>query len=321
MQKTSNIILNRAFLIIILLVIGVIPVKSQDAPMSQFYSNLVALNPAFTGTTQADRINFFYRNQWIRTPAGFHTFGLAYDKNFDKYSSGAGLVLSNEINGAYVLPSVDFTYSYMVEALPGLNISMALKGGIFQKYRLNSTLIFENPDEQISGGFSKITPDFGTGLVAFYNDLYGGVSVDHIAQPYQGVLKASNERLNRKYTVFIGYLFYYHSRLKAQQRILSPNLLAQFQGAQQNINWGFSFQYDNLIGGLWLRHSLKPNVDALIFSAGYKTKTYRFAYSYDMNVGKKTTVPLGAHEISITMLFETRIKKKFKSIKCPTFLL
>jgi hypothetical protein len=94
----------------------------------------------------------------------------------------------------------------------------------------------------------------------------------------------------------------------------------QIQGYQQNINWGISFQYDSFIGGLWLRHNLHPNFDALIFSLGFKTKSYKFAYSYDMNLGKKSLTPLGAHEISISTLFETQKKKKYKTIKCPTFL-
>ena len=89
--------------------------------------------------------------------------------------------------------------------------------------------------------------------------------------------------------------------------------MIQIQGFQQNINWGFSFQYDKLIGGVWIRHNLMANFDAMILSAGYKTQEYKFAYSYDINLGKKTLIPLGAHEISFTMLFGKSKKKKYKS--------
>jgi len=214
----------------------------------------------------------------------------------------------------------------MFEAAPNLIVSMALQAGIVQKYLNTSNLIFEDAlagtptNEILKTGYNKTYPDFGTGVVAFYNNIYSGISIDHIAQPYQGTNKTSNERLNRKYTGFFGYIYYYNTRLKMQQRIISPNILVQIQGYQQNINWGLSFQYDNLIGGLWLRHNISPNFDALIFSFGYKTKTYKFAYSYDMNIGKKTTVPLAAHEISFTTLFETHKKKKYKMVNSPTFL-
>ena len=58
----------------------------------------------------------------------------------------------------------------------------------------------------------------------------------------------------------------------------------------------------------------------LIFSVGFKTQALRFAYSYDMNVGKKATMPLGSHEVTLTLLFEKKTKKKYKAIGCPSFL-
>jgi len=306
--------------IIIIIVFYSLNAVGQDAPMSQYYSNLVVLNPAFAGTASADRVNFYYRNQWLRSTAGFQTFGASYDKSFKKYNSGMGISLTNEINGAFISPKVDFVYSYMAEILPGFTLSMGLQAGFFQKYLLASELVFQDNTEVVMSGLSKIKPDFALGVVAFLRKYYGGFSINHIAQPTQGVTKTSNERINRKYTFFAGYLHHYNTRLKGQQRVLSPNILVQIQGLQQNINWGLSFQYDKLVGGMWLRHNLHPDFDALIFSVGYKTQSYKFAYSYDMNLGKKTLIPLGAHEISFTMLFETKEKKKFKAIKCPTFL-
>lgn len=322
MPRSSNFI----YILVLLIALSSNCLQAQDAPMSQFYSNLVVLNPGFVGTTKSDRVNLFYRNQWLRSDAGFNSFGISYDKSFPKYNSGLGVILTNEMNGAFMKPTFYLVYSYMFEAAPGLFIGFGLQGGIVQKYMLSSDLVFEDElltgstSENIQGGFNKISPDFASGATAFYKNIYAGASVHHISQPYQGLSKSSNERLNRKYTAFFGYLIYYETRLKKEERVLSPNILVQIQGLQQNINWGFSFQYDKLIGGLWLRHNLQPNVDALIFSFGYKTQRYKFAYSYDMNVGKKTTMPLGAHEISFTTLFETQKKKKFKSIKCPTFL-
>lgn len=317
--KLKTICLFKNSLFLLLLIIS-ISSFSQDAPVSQFYSNLVVLNPGFTGTTESDRVNLFYRNQWLRTDAGFNSFGFSYDKSFSKYNSGLGIVFTNEINGLYIAPTIDLVYSYMVEISPQFFVSMGLQGGIAQKYLLSSNLIFDDNSESITGGFSKIIPDFSSGIVTFYKNIYSGFSVDHIAQPFQGVSKSSNAKINRKYTGFAGYLYYFQTRLLSQERVLSPNLLVQIQGQQHNINWGVSFQYDNIIGGLWIRHNLHPDFDAVIFSAGIKTKSYRFTYSYDMNIGKTTTIPLGAHEISFTTIFETVKKKKYKMIKSPTFL-
>jgi len=198
-------------------------------------------------------------------------------------------------------------------------ISFALQAGIAQKYL--KSLSFSNNEPNFSEGAAKIYPDFALGISSFYKSVYSGISVDHLAKPYQGSTSSSSIRLNRKYTFFTGYLLYFNNRLIKQERLLSPNILIQIQGLQQNICWGSSFQYDNLIGGLWIRNNFKFNMDAAIIMAGYKTKSMRFTYSYDMNIGKKTTIPLGAHEVSLTVLFKTISKKKYKAINCPTFLM
>jgi type IX secretion system PorP/SprF family membrane protein len=293
--------------------------KAQDVPYSQYYSNLVYLNPAFAGTRAENRVNLFYRNQWPKSNAGFQSFGIAYDMPIQNSNSGIGVMVTNDIAGGFVEPSFDIIYSHHVKFIKKMDLSLALQAGIVQKYIM--PLDFGTTEPGYSAGFSKIYPDFALGVSTFYKSVYTGLSVDHLVRPYQGINKSDEERLNRKYTFFIGYIFHLNERLISEERIVSPNLLIQIQGLQQNICLGSSFQYDNLLGGLWMRNNFSFNPDALIFMLGYKTKSMRFTYSNDMNLGKKTTMPLGAHEVSFTLLFKTKSKKKFNAIKCPTFLL
>ncbi|PKP08287.1 MAG: hypothetical protein CVU09_16505 [Bacteroidetes bacterium HGW-Bacteroidetes-4] len=293
--------------------------RAQDVPYSQHYSNLTYLNPAFAGTRESMRMNLFYRNQWPKSGAGFQSFGAAFDLPIEKFNSGFGVIVTNEMAGAYMQPSVDFIYSYQIKPFPDAYLSMALQGGLVQKY-LGEVELQDN-NEVLTRGFSKIYPDFAVGITGSYKNFYSGISSDHLMKPYQGVSARELQRINRKYTFFIGYLHSLTGRLIKEQRIISPSVLIQIQGGQQNINWGSSFQYNWLIGGLWLRHNVKFNMDAAILMAGFKTSDMRFAYSYDINVGKKTFVPLGSHEISFTILFDYNKKKQFQAVKCPGFLL
>jgi len=311
-------IINKNIIYLILIIIPSF-LYSQDTPYSQYYSNLVMLNPAFTGAIESDRINVFYRNQWLMTDAKFHSFGLSYDKNISKYNSGIGVIIKNDIDGVHILSTINITYSYKIKISSDFYLHMGVEGGIIQKYINTSTLIFEN-NETINSGFNKIVPDFSIGLISFYKEIYSGFSISHITEPYMGNHYSINEKLNRKYTAFLGYTHYLNTRLHSEKRILSPNILFQIQGLQYNINWGTSFQYNNIIGGLWIRHNFKPDFDAMIFSLGFKTKDYKITYSYDMNIGKKTTVILGANEISFTKIFKTKKNKKYKMIECPNFL-
>ncbi|MFA6401854.1 MAG: type IX secretion system membrane protein PorP/SprF [Salinivirgaceae bacterium] len=310
--------LKQAVVLVVFFFSLLLSLKAQDVPYSQYYSNLVYLNPAFAGTRTESRVNMFYRNQWPRSNAGFQSFGIAYDMPIQNSNSGFGVMLTNDMAGGFVEPSFDIIYSHHVKLIKKMYLSLALQAGIVQKYL--KPLDF-GATQEITNGFSKIYPDFALGVSTFYKSVYTGLSVDHLVRPYQGTKKTNEERLNRKYTFFIGYIFHLNERLIREERIISPNLLIQIQGMQQNICLGSSFQYDNLLGGLWMRNNLSFNPDALIFMLGYKTKSMRFTYSYDMNLGKKTTIPLGAHEVSFSLLFKTKSKKKFNAIKCPTFLL
>ena len=48
---------------------------AQDPIFTQFYSNPVYLNPAFSGTNKCPRFVMNYRNQWPSFPGAFVTTG------------------------------------------------------------------------------------------------------------------------------------------------------------------------------------------------------------------------------------------------------
>ncbi|MBI9066482.1 MAG: PorP/SprF family type IX secretion system membrane protein [Salinivirgaceae bacterium] len=293
---------------------------SQDIAFSQQFSNLVAINPAFSGTTLGERINFYYRNQWLGNHSGFQNFGFTYDSYLSKYNSGIGVLVNNDIQGAYIAPSIDISYSYIIKLDRDFYLSMGLQAGINQKYLSTSKLEFEQ-NESIASGLKKTYPDFVTGIIGLSKNTYFGLAVDHIGKPYTGVFSSQDSRLNRKYSLFAGYIYELKTRLISQHRYISPNVLVQLQGLQQNINWGIAFQYENLLGGLWVRHNLEPHFESTIIYLGYKTKSFRFTYSYDVNIGKRTTRMIGAHEISVTRLLPTQKSKKNYAHKSMSFLL
>lgn len=295
-------------------------VLGQDMPVSQYYNNLLITNPAYAGTAQKVRFSGLYRQQWLKVPGAFENYSISFDRPLPKINSGLGIIARNNVSGAVSEPAIEIVYSYQVKANKYLSLSMALQGGIVQKYFRQSEIDFEDDSEIIPSGLNKVYPDFGAGIVAFYKtNLYGGVSIHHLNRPQTGT-SGEASKLNMKYTGQFGYVIKMDKRLIKQTRILVPNILVQMHGNQQNITWGAVYQYDYLLGGLMMRHNIFTNIDVLIFSAGFKTQTLRFAYSYDMNVGKKATMPLGSHEVALTILFEMKTKKKYKAIGCPSFL-
>jgi type IX secretion system PorP/SprF family membrane protein len=97
--------LKQAVVLVVFFFSLLLSLKAQDVPYSQYYSNLVYLNPAFAGTRTESRVNMFYRNQWPRSNAGFQSFGIAYDMPIQNSNSGFGVMLTNDMAGGFVEPS------------------------------------------------------------------------------------------------------------------------------------------------------------------------------------------------------------------------
>ena len=96
---------------------------------------------------------------------------------------------------------------------------------------------------------------------------------------------------------------------------ISPNIIYQSQGEFNHLNLGLYLNKGPITGGVWYRWD-----DALIFLVGLYTEQFRFGYSYDITTSSLGTQTLGAHEISVTMMFPCKQKRrKFKMMRCPQF--
>ncbi len=92
------------------------------------------------------------------------------------------------------------------------------------------------------------------------------------------------------------------------------------QGIYQQINYGMEVHFKNLLGGIWLRQDLKFSYGTMIFSVGYTLDQFRFRYSYDAKLSSPDLhiPPMGAHEISMAIIFENLYKStKRRAIKSP----
>jgi hypothetical protein len=77
-----------------------------------------------------------------------------------------------------------------------------------------------------------------------------------------------------------------------------------------------------MVGGVWFRQSVgsPANPDAFIVLVGFQTSVVKIGYSYDITVSKLSSATAGAHEVSFSMQFDCRPKKKrIRAINCPVF--
>ena len=101
---------------------------------------------------------------------------------------------------------------------------------------------------------------------------------------------------------------------------ISPNFLYQQQQDFQQFNYGVYINRGPVVGGLWMRNSLK-NIDSFILMVGLIQESFKFGYSYDITLSDlKNSNTLGAHELSFTLFMPCRSRSKsFNTISCPQF--
>ena len=311
----------RKLLYIILFIFSIYADNSiaQDISFSQFYSNPLYLNPAFSGSGGVPRIALQYRNQWQGFDNAFTTYSAGFDMPIDKLQGGMGLNIINDAQANRIINSTQVNFSYAVYLQ--LSENFRLHGGLQVGYHRNSlntgALVFaDNLDPNfgnhgISAELANLTDpnysfvDFSTGVLMYSKRIFFGLAAHHLTEPQQSYYTGNENvaKLDRKYTAHFGarlpvYL-YGHNRKKFD---ISPQLIFQKQGISSQINYGvFATKY-GFTAGTWIRQNFGVRYDAVIMLLGFVKKSWQITYSYDWTVSGLRGEAGGTNEISLVFL-------------------
>ncbi|MEI7596596.1 MAG: type IX secretion system membrane protein PorP/SprF [Bacteroidota bacterium] len=307
----------------------------QDPEFSQYYANPLYLNPAYAGSNICPRLIMNYRNQWPAISGTYVTYNASYDQHFDGISGGLGLLVYNDKAGEGTLNTtqISLIYSYKFDVSRKFSIRTGLQASYFQRRidwdkltfgdMIDRKLGFINQTQEVRPSSQTIsTPDFSAGIVGYSQDFWAGFAAHHITQPNEGFL--SYARLPMKITGHIGGFIPLNGRIGKRRRKLedptiSPNILFNKQQDFTQLNYGFYFNKYPFVTGIWYRQSFE-NSDALIVLVGFQQSAFKFGYSYDVTVSKLSSSTAGAHELSFTLNFPCRPKRKrLRAIQCPSF--
>lgn len=306
---------------------------AQDPCLSQYYSNTIFLNPAFTGSSGMPRISIGYRNQYPSLGQVFVTYHAAFDMPSQLFGGGFGFNIMNDVQAKGQLNNlrIDGIYSHAlilpheIEMIAGLQGSYVIRslrtGGMVLPDGIdNLTGIYVGPGEEISDQTSGYA-DFAAGVLFFSRAWYAGLAVHHITAPNMSFSRNYLERLPRKYTLHAGInIPVFEKRFGREYLQISPNLVYIQQGSQRQLNIGAEVMRKGVFAGIYGRQNVRFGLGAVTIVAGYQDTKFRFGYSYDFN----TSLPwisdkgTGAHEITFTYRFNKSEKKtKMGTIICP----
>jgi type IX secretion system PorP/SprF family membrane protein len=304
--------------LIITMLICCLPANAQDSPLTLWCYNLHALNPSLAGSADQLRLNMFYRNQWHKADAGFQFYGASADMPVAK-SLGCGIGFANDHAAAFAKPSVYGSCSYHVKTGRQSEMRYGIRLGLAQKYLSASDLTFEQT-EFVPNKSSGVRLDAGIGASVTAGDFFAGAVLDHLLRPRQSIDGTIESRTAIKLTLDAGYICKIATLGQKNIIEITPMVIFQQQGKQQNLQFNVIGQANWLLMGIACRKNLNADMPFASIILGYSALDFRLAYSYDIDTNKKTTRMGNAHEISITKLFETKRKEKHKSIDCPSFL-
>jgi type IX secretion system PorP/SprF family membrane protein len=307
--------------------IGITNLFAQDPEFTQFYANPLYLNPAFAGSVRCPRLVMNYRHEWPSIAGTYLTTSASYDQYVNSLHGGIGVLVMNDRagEGTITTNNASLIYSYHLAVSRTFSIIAGFQGTFTQKKLDFSKLTFGDmidprygfyytTKENIPDNASPIYADFSAGLLAYSNRFYGGLVVNHLAEPNETFYSNGSSPLPRKITGHVGM-----SIPLDRESSISPNILYQQQQDFRQINLGMYMNRGPLVFGLWVRGSNR-NADSFIALVGLQQGLIRFGYSYDITVYKLALVSGGSHEISLSLQFPCKPKKKkFRTISCPSF--
>ncbi len=296
---------------------------AQDPEFTQFYANPLYLNPAFAGTARCPRFCLNYRNEWPGISGTYVTYSASYDQHFDAIGGGLGLLVTNDKAGQGTLTTTNASamYAYQLNLTREFSMKFGFQATYFQKSVDWSKLTFGDMiDErrgfvyntnEVPGLSKKSNIDVSAGFLAFSKRYFFGFAAHHLTQPDEGLLGPS--KLPTKFTGHAGAVLPIGD--KGNETFISPNVLYQKQQDFQQLNLGLYVVKGAIVGGLWYR-----NQDSFIALIGVQQHFFKIGYSYDVTISKLTNQTAGSHELSFSLQFECKPKKKkFRTVSCPSF--
>lgn len=308
--------------------LGALSAYAQDPQFTQFYANPLYLNPAFAGTARCPRVSLNYRNQWPALTGTFVTTSASYDQDVRGIMGGLGLLVTSDQAGKGTLntTTVSGIYSYTQAVSRKFSIKAGFQATYFQKSLDWNKLTFGDMIDPRRGfiyatndvprGGSVGNADFSAGFLGYTDVFFVGVAAHHLTEPNESLIVGTS-KMPMKITAHAGAAIPLGMKGKygEPKTKLSPNILYQQQAAFRQLNIGLYVEHGPIIAGVWYRSK-----DAFIALIGFHTDHLKFGYSYDVTTSKLTTATAGSHEVSLTLNFDCKKKRRrVRTVPCPTF--
>ena len=317
-NRKRQLLIKTLLLCLLINILSFVADAQQDPQFSLNRSNMLTINPGFSGSSGMVNFSLLNRYQWVGFPGAPVTIVFNTDAavRLIGKNDGIGLSVVSDDIGFEKNISVGLNYSWRVQVGKG-NLGSGISIGLMNKnLNLNmagidgSDLINLSDPALPSGAVSGVLADISLGLFYQQKNFHLAVSARHLNQPTLSFDESGRYSLKRHYYLNGSYTFQGgNERLE-----FIPSLFFKSDATTWQTDLNLTVQVDKrFFGGIGYRVE-----DAIIIMAGAEMwNGIKFGYSYDISTSALSTYNSGSHEffIAYSVLLNKKITNKHKSVR------
>lgn len=304
--------------------------EAQHLPQYSLYMlNPAQLNPAYAGMEGTLSINGIFRKQWVNLTGSPSQQNVTAHLPLFFVSSGAGIMIDNDISGARRLTSGTLQYNYQLEIGKTGILSLGAGLGIAQLTLDGSKLrtpdgsyvdnIIDHKDDLLTTGLQQAASlSMHTGIYFQTEKMGVGVGVLNLNKSKFQLEKGRLE-LSNAYTFFGRYNIDLGKYL-----LMQPSVMVKSDLNETQIDFSTVFTYNgNIFGGVSYRGYSNNSIDGMVALAGFKlNRQTMLSYAYDFSLSSLSNSNSGSHEILLNFRLDNPVGKGKlpKIIYNPRFL-
>jgi type IX secretion system PorP/SprF family membrane protein len=206
-------------------------VSGQETSYSPGYQTITMSNPAFTGSEGDGMLRLSYFNYYPGNNLDLHSVFLSYDTYMPVIHGGTGFSISNDYLGGIVNDlrgGLSYAYHLQAGEITFINVGLAASfyhrgfypGNIKLPDQIDPIYGFVLPSGEIISDPGNTVFDISTGFLFIRGRIYGGFSVNHLAEPDLSGSGSLYEKVKRKFSIQIAGNFDLNKNFKLAARPL-----------------------------------------------------------------------------------------------------
>ena len=282
---------------------------AQQLPqVTQYTFNNYAINPAVSGMYDYYQVNTTIRNQWIGINDAPRTNVISiYGKRNEKVSLGG--TVYNDITGPTSRSGAAASYTYTINVLSDIRVSLALQGGFTQfKIIKDKQKVEDQADPFFQGGdVVRLLPDATFGLNVVGEKWYLGVAIPQLLSSELRLMDDDQARWydqtsqNGKLSSQLYILGAWNYDISSILNFEASTFLKSTSGAKTQTDLGLKLTYKELCW-LGVNSQLNNNMSSLATLFGVNLNDrYTLGYSYGIPSSDVSSYNSGSHEFMLAI--------------------